>query len=153
MPSAPYWQRQEAALEDDRALGLLRARLAVLPPRGAEAREGWTLLAEAERRRGGRAAAAEAYGQALAIRFEPEMAAQLGQVLLADGRTEAAVAMLADALPRAPQHIGLRFLTGLAAERDGRPDAARAAWQALVADAPAEAPWRAMVEKRLGALP
>ena len=47
----------------------------------------------------------------------------------------------------------LRFLLGLADARAGRNDAARTAWQALLADAPANAPWREVVEARLRALP
>jgi cytochrome c-type biogenesis protein CcmH len=41
----------------------------------------------------------------------------------------------------------------LAAARAGQPDKARELWQALVAEAPADAPWRAMVERRMQDLP
>lgn len=153
MPSAPFALRQEAAARDADILGALRARLAALPPGSDQAHEGWLLLANAERSRGNLGAAAEAFRQALAARFEPEVAGQLAQVLLEDGKTEAAVQLLAASLPRAPGHVGLRFLSGLAAARDGRPEQARDLWGALVAEAPPEAPWRAMVERRLKDLP
>jgi cytochrome c-type biogenesis protein CcmH len=47
----------------------------------------------------------------------------------------------------------LRFLAGLAEARAGRPENARAAWRALLAEAPPDAPWRPIVELQLNALP
>ncbi|GGC33003.1 hypothetical protein GCM10011504_09050 [Siccirubricoccus deserti] len=153
MPSAPYSLRQQVAARDDEVLAMLRARLSQLPPESPQAREGWALLGNAERSRGQLAAAAEAYRRALAGQFDAELAGQLAQVLLEDGRTEEAALLLAESLPRAPRHVGLRFLSGLAEERAGRPENARGAWRALLADAPEGAPWRGMVERRLQALP
>jgi len=80
------------------------------------------------------------------------VAAQLAQVLLEADRGDDALALLERALPLAPQHIGLRFLAGAAAQRAGQTERARALWQALVADTPEGAPWRAMVQRRLEAL-
>lgn len=153
MPSVPYAARQEAAAREGQVLGELRDRLVRLPPNSDQARQGWALLANAERGRGELGAAAEAYRHALFGRFDPEVTGQLAQVLLEDGRTEEAGALLRAALPQAPQHIGLRFLAGLAEARAGRNESARAAWQALIAEAPPEAPWRAMVERRMNELP
>jgi cytochrome c-type biogenesis protein CcmH len=48
--------------------------------------------------------------------------------------------------PKAPEP---RFFLGLAAEQEGRKDAAKATWQALLADTPADAPWRPMVAMAL----
>jgi cytochrome c-type biogenesis protein CcmH len=153
MPSAPYALRQEAATRDEAILAQLRTRLAQLPPGSDQARQGWVLLGNAERSRGRLDAAAEAYRHALEDRFDAELTAQLAQVLLEEGRTEEVKALLAAALPQAPKHIGLRFLAGLAEARAGRPEGAKAAWRALIADAPPEAPWRAMVERRMAELP
>jgi len=153
MPSASWAVRQQAAGRDEEVLGTLRARLAQLPPNSDQAREGWALLGNAERSRGNLPAAAEAYRRALAGKFDAELTAQLAQVLLEEDQAEAAVRLLATALPQAPRHIGLRFLSGLAEAKAGRNDGARAAWQALIADAPPEAPWRAMVERRMAELP
>ncbi len=153
MPSAPYALRQEAAARDESVMGRLRERLGQLPPGSEQAREGWVLLGNAERSRGRLDAAADAYRRALLGRFDPELTAQLAQVLLEDGQAEEAGALLRAALPQAPQHIGLRFLAGLAEARAGRTESARAAWRALIADAPPEAPWRAMVERRMNELP
>nr|WP_256476452.1 c-type cytochrome biogenesis protein CcmI [Siccirubricoccus soli] len=152
MPSAPYTLRREVAARDEAMLVQLRARLEQMPE-GAQARQGWVLMGNAERGRGELGAAADAYRRALAMQFEADLAAQLAQVLLEDGKVEEASRLLAESLPRAPQHIGLRFLSGLAEERAGRPANARRVWQGLLADAPEDVPWRGMVERRLQSLP
>lgn len=153
MPSAPWSERRVAVERDATLLAQLRERIAQLPPSSEQARQGWLLLASAERGRGDLDAAGEAFGKALAIRFDGDAAAQLAQVLLEADRTDDAVTLLARALPLAPRHIGLRFLSGAAALRAGHPDQARAFWQPLVAEAPEGAPWKAMVQRRLDELP
>lgn len=153
LPSAPFSERRDVAAQEEQLLGLLRQRLATTDPASETARQGWVLLANAERGRGRPDAAAEAYARALAVRFDAELAGQRAQVLLEADRTDEASRFLADALPRAPNHVGLRFLSGLAEARAGRPESARTLWQALVAEAPADAPWRAMVERRMQDLP
>jgi cytochrome c-type biogenesis protein CcmH len=153
MPSATHALRQEIASRDNEMLDLLRTRLAALDPASEQAQEGYVLLGNAERSRGEFGRAAEAYRRALAGRFDAELTGQLAQVLLEDGKVEEAGRLLAAALPLAPQHVGLRFLTGLVEARAGRPENARSVWRALVADAPPEAPWRAMVERRMQDLP
>jgi cytochrome c-type biogenesis protein CcmH len=154
LPSATFAERQDVAAQEEQLLALLRARLASAPdPNGETARQGWVLLGNAERGRGRPDAAAEAYARALAIRFDAELAGQRAQALLEANQTAEAARFLAEALPRAPDHIGLRFLTGLAEARAGRPETARTLWRALVAEAPPDAPWRAMVERRMQDLP
>lgn len=153
LPSAPFAERRDVAAQEEQLMASLRARLAEADPRGETTRQGWVLLGNAERGRGRPDAAADAYARALAIRFDPELAGQRAQVLLETDRVEEAARVLAEALPRAPDHIGLRFLTGLAEARAGRPESARTLWRALVAEAPVDAPWRAMVERRMQDLP
>jgi cytochrome c-type biogenesis protein CcmH len=154
LSSVPYAERREVMDRDEALLATLRARLGQLDPTSDAARQGWALLGNAERGRGRPDRAAEAYRRALAAgAFDAELAGQLAQVLMEADRVEEARAFLAEALPRAPRHIGLRFLSGLAEARAGRPEVARATWRALVADAPPDAPWRAMVERRMADLP
>ncbi len=153
LPSAPFAERRDVAAQEEELLAVLRRRLAAADPTSETARQGWVLLGNAERGRGRPDAAAEAYARALSVRFDAELAGQRAQALLEADRTEEAARFLAEALPRAPDHIGLRFLTGLAEARSGRPETARTLWRALVADAPADAPWRAMVERRMQDLP
>ncbi|TCZ66069.1 c-type cytochrome biogenesis protein CcmI [Roseicella aquatilis] len=142
-----------ATARDEAALAEARAMLAALPAESTAAPEGWMILAGGARERGKLDLAAEAYRQVLQRRFDPQLAGQLAQVLLEDNRTEEAGALLADALPQAPGDVGLRFLTGLAQAQSGRTEAARATWQALIAEAPEGVPWRGMVERRMQALP
>lgn len=149
MPSAPWAERRVVMQRDDALLAQLRASMARLPPGSEQLRQGWLLLGNAERSRGQLDAATEAYAKALEIRFEADAAAQLAQVLLEADRAEEAAGLLARALPQAPQHIGLRFLSGLAELRAGRQANARVIWRSLLADAPEDAPWRLMVQRRL----
>jgi len=153
MPSAPFAARQDARARDEALLGQLRGRLTALPAGSPQARQGWLLLAEAERNRGRPAEAAAAYAEVLRAGFDADIASQRAQSMIESGQAEAAGAFLAEALPRAPGHVGLRFLSGLAEADAGRPAAARAVWTALIASAPEGAPWRGMVERRMGALP
>ena len=153
MPSASLATRLAESDQEATMIAQVRAQLAKLPVNDPRTLEGWLLIGNAERSRNQLGAAAEAYRHALALRFEPDVAGQLAQVLLEDGQTEAAATLLAAALPQAPQHIGLRFLSGLAEERAGRPANARHIWQALLVDAPPGVPWRAMVERKLNAPP
>lgn len=153
MPSAPFAERAEAADRDDALIAELRARVATLEPGSEQAWQGLALLGNAERSRGRGEAAAAAWRQALEIRFHPDMAADLAELELERGEHEAAARLLVRAIgavgtpsPR------LRFLAGLAEARAGRPENARAAWRALLADAPADAPWRGIVELQLNAL-
>lgn len=153
LPSAPFSERRDVAAQEEQLLGLLRERIAATDPNSEQARQGWVVLGNAERGRGRPDAAADAYARALAIRFDPELAGQRAQVLIEADKLDEAARFLAESLPRAPDHVGLRFLTGLAEARAGRPESARTMWRALVADAPADAPWRAMVERRMQDLP
>lgn len=153
MPSATYAVRQDAQSRDDALLATLRQRLAALDPKSEPARAGYALLGNAERGRGKLESAAAAYRDSLRAGFDPAVAGQLAQVLLEQDKTDDARTLLAAALPLAPRDVGLRFLSGLTAARAGQPEDARRIWQALVDEAPAEAPWRAMVQRRMADLP
>lgn len=152
LPAATLAARQLKENDDDALLAALRARLAQLDPASEAATRGQVLLGNAERSRGRTEAAIAAYRAALAGGFDADTVALLAQTLLETNDAAAAATLLATALPLAPDHVGLRFLAGLAAERDGREAAARETWAALLRDAPADAPWRAMVERRMETL-
>jgi cytochrome c-type biogenesis protein CcmH len=153
IPAAPFRERQEAAARDDALLVQLRARLAQTPPNTEAARQGWILLGNAERGRGRLDAAAEAWNRALAARFDPALAAELAQLQLERGENEPASALLMQALGEAPADPRLRYLAGLAEAQAGRNANARSTWRALLADTPAGAPWRALLERQLQDLP
>ncbi|HEY6917265.1 MAG TPA: tetratricopeptide repeat protein [Allosphingosinicella sp.] len=49
----------------------------------------------------------------------------------------------------APDHPALRLFYGMALARSGQFDDAEKQWRALLADSPADAPWRPMIEQQL----
>ena len=153
MPSAPYTERRQQQEAEEALLAQLRERLTVAQPGTDSARQGWLLLGNAERNRGRLDAAVEAWRTALGIRFDPELAGDLAELEIERGNHAAAAALLARALGSAPGEPRLRFLSGLAEGRAGRPANARSVWQALLADAPRDAPWREVVETQLRGLP
>lgn len=153
MPSAPYDLRRQQAEAEEQLLSSLRARLAQVPPESEAARQGYLLLGNAERNRGRIEAAIEAWRRVIAIRFDPQVAGDLAELLIEREDHAEAAALLVRALGNAPADPRLRFLTGLAEARAGRPANARGVWTALLADAPRDAPWRAVVERQLQALP
>ena len=152
MPSAPYDLRRQQAEAEERLLDTLRERIAQVDPNSEAARQGLMLLGNAERNRGQLEEAATAWSRALGIRFDPQLAGDLAELYI-ETQNHAAAALLTRALATAPADPRLRFLTGLAEARAGRPANARNVWQALLADAPRDAPWRAVVERQLQSLP
>lgn len=153
MPSAPHDLRRQQAEAEEQLLAGLRARIAQLPPESEQARQGWVLLGNAERGRGRAEAAVAAWSRALAIRFDPGLAGDLAEQQMQLGNFDTAAQLLARALAQSPNDIRLRFFTGLAEEGAGRPANARRVWQALVDDAPPDAPWREMIQRRMQRLP
>jgi cytochrome c-type biogenesis protein CcmH len=111
--------------------------------------EGWVLLGRTFTSLGRFADAREAYSKAIALKPDlPQLHAELGEVIVfADGGTvspdaESEFAKSAND-PRA------RFYGAEAALQRGDTAAAKAALHALLAEAPAEAPWRQIVADRL----
>ncbi len=153
MPSAPYSLRAEAMARDEAILAALRARIAALDPRSEQARQGLILLGNAERMRGRAEPAIEAWRRAIEVRFDASLAGDIAEMELERGAAAQATPWIARALAEAPNDPRLRFLAGLVEAESGRPANARSLWQALLTDTPADAPWRAMLERRLNALP
>ena len=87
-----------------------------------------------------------------AIRARPTdyaMWVGLGNALTDHGRTLTPAARFAfrRAAELAPGHPAPRFFLGLALARSGKPEEALALWQAILAEAPADASWRPFVEE------
>lgn len=79
---------------------------------------------------------------------DPDLWVGLGNALVlhAGGIMTPAAQLAYDrALEIAPKKSGIRYFYGLAQAETGRPDLALPIWQALLADAPADAPWRNIV--------
>jgi cytochrome c-type biogenesis protein CcmH len=114
---------------------------------------GWNVLAPVLERLGRFDEAVRAYRNSLAYNGESSerrsdlgeaISAAAGGVVTAEAKTEfeRAHALNADD-PKA------NYFLGLAAEQDGRKDDAANIWRALLAKAPADAPWRALVQSSL----
>ena len=74
-------------------------------------------------------------------------------VMHADGMiTPAAQLSFRRAARLAPHHPGPKFFHGLSLAQAGKPEEAERIWTELVANAPADAEWRPMVEANLAAL-
>ncbi|WP_417483935.1 c-type cytochrome biogenesis protein CcmI [Maricaulis salignorans] len=118
--------------------------------------QGWAVLGQSYLSLGRYNEAAQAFDQA--INIVPDSAflfASLGQALLFDANgmmTPAAREAFARALDLEPTDVRSRFFMAEAQYQSGETDAAQAAWQALLAEAPPEASYRAMIEARLAAM-
>lgn len=115
--------------------------------------KGWRILAPVYMRLGRFADAAEGFRQVLRIEGRvPEVLVDYGEALAmgeggmvtADARKAfAEAAALATDVPKA------QFYLGLAEMQDGRKDEAVAIWRAMLASAPADAPWKEAVEQQI----
>jgi cytochrome c-type biogenesis protein CcmH len=152
LPSATLSERRQADAADDALIAQLRERLRSADPATEAGRQGFILLGNAERARGHLAEASAAYRRALDTRFDLGLAIRLVEVDIERGETDSALAWIDQGIAAQPDPR-LRFLKGLALTRAGRPEEARATWRALLADAPADAPWRPAVEQSLNELP
>lgn len=153
MPSAPFVVRAEAARQDDQLIVQLRERLARADPSTEIGRQGFLLLGNAERNRGNYPAAAAAWTRALESRFDAGTASDLAEIEIERGEIASAQRWLAMGLARQPTDPRMRFLMALGEARAGRNVSARQMLAALLAEAPADAPWREVVQDRFNSLP
>jgi cytochrome c-type biogenesis protein CcmH len=110
---------------------------------------GWEVVAPVYMRLGRFEDAVKARRNALALNGESaERQSGLGEALVAAANgvvTAEAKAAFERAVALDQKIVTGRFFLGLAAEQDGKRDEAAAMWRALLADAPADAPWRDFV--------
>ena len=129
MPAAPHREIAEAlgqrAEQDNALIDQLRARLALTDPRSEQSRPGFILLGNAEASRGHLAAAAEAWQVALAVRFEPTLAAEAAEAMTraAGHLTAEAAALFRKALASAPEDAEWRTLAEKRLSEEARPGA------------------------------
>jgi len=157
IPDQPYEARAaERALTDahgaldlDKTAAALQERLKAEP----NSAEGWLLLARTQAARGHWQESASAYREAMTLTQErPDVAAAYAEMLVmaADGIvTPAARDALAKVMARDPKNPSARYYLALAEAQAGNVQGAIDAWQALLAEAPAEAPWAQMVRQRV----
>lgn len=159
LPGAPLAARLQAPPDANDVAILVRRveeHLASNPNDG----QGYEILAPVYARMGRLEDAARAYRQAIRI-LGPSVQreAALGEILTAaaDGMvTQEAARAFTAAVTLDPRTVKSRYFLGLAAEQDGRRADAAAIWSQMLQEAPADAPWRPMLEAgltRLGVTP
>jgi len=121
---------------------------------------GWEVLAPVYLRLGRYDDALKARRQALALNGETaDRQADLGEAAVAAENgvvTSEARRAFERAVALEAAHTKARFYLGLAAEQDGKREEAARIWRALIAEAPAGAPWVATINEalsRIGAAP
>ena len=130
-------------------VGQVEDHLARTPGDGA----GWELIAPVYMRLGRFGDAVEAWRKALALNGASAVReADLGEALAAAANgvvTAEAKQAFERALAQDGHEAKARYFLGLAAEQDGNTEQAASTWRALLADAPADAPWAAFVRESL----
>ena len=152
LPDAPLVARGGGNTDFASALARIEAHVAANPDDG----RGLEIMAPIYAKLGRFDDAARTYrGIIRVLGPTPERSAALGQALVmaADGVvTQDARAAFDAALKGDPAMPQARFFTGLSALQDGDKAKARAIWTALVAEAPPEAPYTAIVRQRIADL-
>ena len=145
-----------ARLQDpasDKNLEVLVARVEARLREHPEEGEGWEVIAPVYMGWRRYADAAEAYRQSIRLLGEsPKRLASYGQALVLGNNgvvTEDARKALERALVLDPKLIEPRLVLIIAKEQDGQLAAAIEDWRDMLATAPADAPWRKLVEQRL----
>ena len=145
-----------ARLQDpasDKNLEVLVARVEARLREHPEEGEGWEVIAPVYMGWRRYADAAEAYRQSIRLLGEsPKRLASYGQALVLANNgvvTEDARKALERALVLDPKLIEPRLVLIIAKEQDGQLAAAIEDWRAMLASAPADAPWRKLAEQRL----
>jgi cytochrome c-type biogenesis protein CcmH len=152
LPDQPLAPRLATSRGSQSVEGLIAQVEAHLERRPDDGR-GWEVIAPVYMRLGRFDDAVQARRSALRLNGETaEREAALGEalVLAANGVVTAeAKAAFDRAAALDAAHVQARYFIGLAAEQDGDRDRAAAIWQALLADAPPDAPWVEFVRRAL----
>jgi cytochrome c-type biogenesis protein CcmH len=129
LPDQPLAERMAAAeaqaKRDEALITQLRTQLAKVDPKTEEGRQGFILLGNAEASRSNMRAAADAWGTALASRFDPLLAMEVAEATTeAEGRvTDRARTLFARALAAAPPDAPWRRMIERRLSEAGEPRA------------------------------
>lgn len=152
LPGAPLAERMAAPADRGDVAILVRRvedHLARNPDDGA----GYEVLAPIYMRLGRLDDAARAYAQAIRVLGPTALRySALGEVLVMSANgivTAEALAAFKDAVKLDPTEPRASYFLGVAAEQDGRPAESAAIWSAMLARAPAEAPYVPVLRKAL----
>ncbi len=152
MPGSPYAERMSVATEDasvEELVGKIEAELRQRPEDG----KGWAVLAPVYMRMQRFDDAANAYAQTIRLLGEtPQRLAGFAEatIVASDGLVpERARLAFERLLVLDPNHVEARFWLAQAKEQDGDKAGALQGYRTLLESAPADAPWKALVEKRI----
>lgn len=155
LPDVPRAERLAHAVEQSDFPAMVAQVEAHLARNPADV-EGWMVLAPAYRRMGRHGEAAEAFARALTLTTPTaKLHTDLGETLVLANEgvvVERARRAFEDALALDPKDMKARFYRALAAKQEGRGDEALAGFRAMLAEGPADAPWRAAVESQVASL-
>ena len=152
LPDQPLTTRVAQARENQSVESLI-AQVETFLERNPEDGRGWEVIAPIYLRMGRVEDAVRARRNALRLNGETaERRTHLGEALVAaangivtaDAKTAFERAVMLD-----PRDVKARYFLGLAAEQDGERSDAAAIWRAMLAEAPADAPWTAFVRQAL----
>ncbi|WP_026606393.1 c-type cytochrome biogenesis protein CcmI [Methylocapsa acidiphila] len=156
LPDLPLEARRAASPERNElmaAVAKIEAHLAQHPDDG----RAYEVLAPVYLSMGRASEAVRAYSESLRLLGEtPERLAAYGEarVFAANGAVDSEARQAFEtASAKMPSLAKPRFFLGLAAEQDGDAASARRIWSALLAEAPADAPWARVLRERVAALP
>jgi cytochrome c-type biogenesis protein CcmH len=152
LPGAPLAGRLDAPLEN-RSIESMVAQVEAHLEKNPNDGQGWQVVAPVYMRMGRFNDAVRARAQTIRLLgTSAEREADLGeaQVAAASGVVTAdAKATFERALKADASNIKAQYFMGLAAEQDGRPDEAARVWRAMLDAAPANAPFRPLIQRSL----
>ena len=155
LPGEPLAQRQRGVRDNTPVTALIAQAEAHLERQPNDGR-GWEVLAPVYLRLGRFDDAVKARRNALRLNGETvERQTDLGEALVAATNgivTTEAKQSFERALALDAQDLKSRFYMGLVAEQDGLPRKASEIWQAMLKEAPADAPWAPSVREALARL-
>jgi cytochrome c-type biogenesis protein CcmH len=129
--------------------GLITALARQMPNRPGDI-QGWTLLGRGYLTLGNPSQAEKAFARAVQVakatdgKAPPDLLSDYGQALAMEsgGVTKEAEAVFREAVEEDPKDFMSRYFLGLAMKERGDKDGALKTWQAVLAEAPSDAPWR-----------
>lgn len=152
LPGAPLAARLDAS-PDQRSIESMVAQVEAHLERNPDDGRGWDVVAPVYMRMGRYNDAVRARANALRLLgASADREADLGEAMVAAGNsivTADAKASFERALKIDPNHLKAQYFVGLAAEQDGRPAEAAQIWRAMLTRAPADAPFRPLVQQSL----
>lgn len=152
LPDVPLKDRIERAVENNDMVALV-AKVEDRLAKDLNNAEGWAVLAPVYKHMTRFEDAARAYGNVLRLtKPTPETWADFAEMLVFANQgivSAEANKAFAEALKLDPKNAKARYFAALALKQEGKTGEAVAAWKVLLADSPADASWRNLVEQEI----